>query len=79
MAHADKRSEAQEVNERRLIAAVIVRAFEDARHGDLSAVLWLLDDGLLWLDAVGLDVTAEQMVSAIKSYRARGRKNQKFF
>ncbi len=39
---------------RRLAAAVLLRAVDDARAGDLSAAQWLLEDGLDLAQALGI-------------------------
>ncbi|NPV87513.1 MAG: hypothetical protein HPY45_16070 [Anaerolineae bacterium] len=75
MAHADN-SEAP-VNERRLIVAVVIQAFEDARHDDLSAAEWLISDGQVWLEAIGIEADASKVKCAIAAYKSRKRKNQK--
>lgn len=40
-------------NWRLLAAAVIRRAYLDAKRGDGDALAWLRDEGAAWLDAMG--------------------------
>jgi hypothetical protein len=40
-------------NWRLLTAAVLRRAYLDARRGDGDAIAWLEDEGAAWLDALG--------------------------
>ena len=39
---------------RRLIAAIIKAAMQDAKRGDLEAQDWLRTDGVFWLDWLGI-------------------------
>lgn len=41
-----------------LAAAIIRRAYRDARRGDGDAMAWLTDCGAAWLDAMGIDAEA---------------------
>lgn len=38
-----------------LAAAIIRRAFRDARRGNTEALAWLTTEGAAWLDALGYD------------------------
>lgn len=41
-----------------LAAAILRRAYLDARRGDTEAREWLTDEGAAWLDAMGIDADA---------------------
>jgi hypothetical protein len=40
-----------------LVAAVIYQAAADARAGDRAALTWLQTDGIVWADAIGIDLS----------------------
>ncbi|MEP7133464.1 MAG: hypothetical protein ABI904_00895 [Chloroflexota bacterium] len=54
---------------RPLAAAVIGNARGEAQHGDPSAFIWLQTDGLVWADAIGLEIDRETVRNAVKGKR----------
>lgn len=54
---------------RRLIAAVILQAVRDAREGDTEAGAWLVDDGLIFFDVLGLDINPERIRARLSDPR----------
>ena len=52
-----------------LAAAVILQAMREARHGDEGAADWLISDGPLWLDGLGLDIGPQRIRARIADSR----------
>jgi hypothetical protein len=50
---------------RRLAMAAILNSMKGASTGNQEARAWLMTDGLLWLDLVGIQVSVPQMEQAI--------------
>lgn len=48
-----------------LAAAVILQAAREARKGNQDARRWLQNDGLLWADAIGIDIDPDYIAAWI--------------
>ena len=57
-----------------LASAVVLQAVRDARAGDLGAGAWLTDDGLFYLDGLGLDMDPDYLQAWVKSGCRRAKK-----
>jgi len=44
-----------------LAAAIVLQAVTEARGGDHGAESWLLTEGQLWLEALGLDIHPDRL------------------
>jgi len=50
-------------------AAVIIHAMRQAQAGDLDAAAWLVVDGPLWLDGLGIEITPQAIQARIEDKR----------
>ena len=57
---------------RNLAAAVIARAIQDAKRGDLEAQEFLEEDGLFWFTMAGLHVQPAKYKKRVRAWIANG-------
>jgi len=51
----------------RLVNAVMIQAITDAKHGNKEALDWLKTDATLWLEAIGIECSPEDIGRIIHS------------